>query len=185
MSVSDWRVAFPVLFGDFFHNLADGMVIGTAFFACDASFAWKIVGVSILHEVPQELADIFVMINKAGFSWQKATLCNVLSGLGSLLGAVIAYSVRVGVELQGAILAVGAGVFLFVACTELGPAVSASRKNSARPVLSALVTLVIFVIAAGLIGLVLLDHEHCTQSVQAPSAETGSGETDPHAGHAH
>ena len=33
--------------------------------------------------------------------------CNVLSGLGSLLGAVIAYSVRVGVELQGAILAVG------------------------------------------------------------------------------
>ncbi|CAJ1340842.1 unnamed protein product [Effrenium voratum] len=160
---SNWQVATPLLFGDdFFCNLADGFVVGTAFFACDASFAWKIVGVIILHQTPQELADIYVMISKANFSWKKATLLNFLCSLSALVGACIAYSVRVSVELQGAILAIGAGVFLFVACTELGPAVVAAQKDAARPLLSGLCTMATFVLAAVCIGLVLLGHEHCS-----------------------
>ncbi|CAJ1417921.1 unnamed protein product [Effrenium voratum] len=178
---SNWQVATPLLFGDFFCNLADGFVVGTAFFACDASFAWKIVGVIILHQTPQELADIYVMISKANFSWKKATLLNFLCSLSALVGACIAYSVRVSVELQGAILAIGAGVFLFVACTELGPAVVAAQKDAARPLLSGLCTMATFVLAAVCIGLVLLGHEHCSAAELGGEAEAGSG----HEGHGH
>ena len=40
---------------DFIHNFADGIFLGFAFYACDASFAWSMVGATIAHELPQEL----------------------------------------------------------------------------------------------------------------------------------
>ena len=82
-----WFIALPVELGDFFHNFADGLVIGIAFLYCDISFAWKIVGISVAHELPQELADIHVLVNKAGLHWSTATIFNVFSGSGVRMGA--------------------------------------------------------------------------------------------------
>ncbi|CAK9033228.1 IcmE/DotG protein [Durusdinium trenchii] len=52
---ANWSLAIPVLLGDFIHNFADGIFLGFAFYACDASFAWSMVGATIAHELPQEL----------------------------------------------------------------------------------------------------------------------------------
>ena len=90
-------------------------------------------------------------------------LRNFLSGLSTLLGAVVAFYLDVGSEMEGSVLAVGqendaveiafgtpdqcswhsclmclsgAGIFIYVAATELGPSVSRLRsEHSQWPVL--------------------------------------------------
>lgn len=172
-----WLIALPVELGDWFHNFADGLVIGIAFRYCDTSFAWKIVGISVAHELPQELADLHVLINKAGLHWTTATLFNVFSGSAVLLGACLTYFVDIGMEAEGLLLALGAGVFLFVGMTQLGAGMI-EETGSKKPCLEMLGTLLCFVLGAVCIGLILIDHEHCA----APVAD---GEVNPHAGHGH
>ena len=60
-----------LIVGDFFHNFTDGVFIGAAF-QCNASLAWKIIAVTVGHEIPQELADFAVLTNSLGFSTIKA-----------------------------------------------------------------------------------------------------------------
>ncbi|CAE8584010.1 unnamed protein product [Polarella glacialis] len=74
-------IAGPVIFGDMFHNLADGFVLGAAFKSCDPSFAMKITLVTMAHEVPQELADFMILVHHAGMNWKLAALVNFLSGM--------------------------------------------------------------------------------------------------------
>jgi len=168
-------IAGPVIFGDMFHNLTDGFVIGTAFKACDPGFAFKITAVTVLHEVPQELADFFVLVNKAGMSWPKATLANFLSGCATLVGALISHGVKVSSHFEGVMLAMGAGVYIYVSTTELGPVVAhLNLKDSKYPVATSLLQILCFILGAVVLGLVLLDHQHCV-----------SGPDDPHAGHNH
>ena len=102
-----WFIALPVELGDFFHNFADGLVIGIAFLYCDISFAWKIVGISVAHELPQEPADVHVLVNKAGLHWSTVTIFNVFSGSGVIMGACLPYLMDIGSELQGVLLALG------------------------------------------------------------------------------
>lgn len=173
-----WLIALPVELGDWFHNFADGLVIGIAFRYCDPSFAWKIVGISVAHELPQELADLHVLINKAGLHWTTATLFNVFSGSAVLIGACLTYFVDIGAEAQGELLALGAGVFLFVGMTQLGTGITDVETETKKPCRDMLGTLLCFILGAVCIGLILIDHGHCA----VPLAE---GEVDPHAGHGH
>ncbi|CAE8606290.1 unnamed protein product [Polarella glacialis] len=117
-------IAGPVIFGDMFHNLADGFVLGAAFKSCDPSFAMKITLVTMAHEVPQELADFMILVHHAGMNWKLAALVNFLSGCSTLVGAVIAHGMDVSEEVEGITLAAGAGIYLYVAATELGPSVA-------------------------------------------------------------
>jgi len=172
----------PVLLGDFFHNLADGIVIGAAFASCDASFAWKLTGVTVLHELPQEIADFCVLVTAAGMKWYWALLANFVSGLSTLVGGLAAYGSNIiGSNDQGRILAFGAGVYLYVAMTQLGGYVTQLRAKTRREAaLGSCARILCFVVGAVLIGLVLLDHAHC----DAGGAGDAAG-SDAHAGHHH
>lgn len=176
----DWSAAIPVFWGDFIHNISDGMVLGFAFYACGTGFAWKLAGGIIAHELPQELADFYVFVNKAGMKWYTAVLLNFISGLSCVIGAVMAYYIDVSSEIRGAFLAIGAGVFLYVACTELGPQVAETHKGAERRLLSSLGTIVLWLLGAAALGLVLLDHEHCYLP-----ADPDTPAEDLHNGHAH
>eukprot|EP00435_Cladocopium_sp_Y103_P017180 s1028_g4.t1 len=176
----DWSAAIPVFWGDFIHNISDGMVLGFAFYACGTDFAWKLAGGIIAHELPQELADFYVFINKAGMKWYTAVFLNFISSLSMVLGAVVAYYIDVSSEIRGAFLAIGAGVFLYVACTELGPQVAETHKGAEKRLLSSLGTIVMWILGAAVLGLVLLDHEHC----YVP-ADPDTPAEDLHNGHAH
>jgi len=154
----DLAVAAAVTCGDFVHNLVDGMVIGFAARACSSSVLWAVVAGGVAHEAPQEIADYIVLITKANLAWPKAMVLNVFAALPALVGAAIAYEAEVSDNLQGVLLAIGAGVYLFVAMTELAPFLLEIRSPF---VLSSATRLGGFLIGATALGLVLLGHEHC------------------------
>eukprot|EP00438_Fugacium_kawagutii_P008058 Skav223967 [mRNA] locus=scaffold3540:318598:319758:- [translate_table: standard] len=58
------RIVGAVIIGDFFHNLCDGFFIGAAFKGCGNSFGWSVVAGSIMHELPQEVADFVILTGK-------------------------------------------------------------------------------------------------------------------------
>jgi zinc transporter ZupT len=178
---TSWLVSFPILFGDMFHNFSDGLVLGVAFKTCGPSFGWKLTWITVLHEVPQELSDFAVLITKGKMWWPKATVLNFLSGCSTIVGAIITYSMDVSQGVEGAILASGAGVYLYVAMTELGPAVGDLLKDRA---LGSIARILSFAVGATLIGLVLLDHEHCFAPV-AEGEEGEAAEADDGHGHGH
>lgn len=175
---TSWLVSFPILFGDMFHNFSDGLVLGVAFKTCGSSFGWKLAWITVLHEVPQELADFAVLITKGKMWWPKAAVLNFLSGCSTIVGAIITYDMDVSQGVEGVILAAGAGVYLYVAMTELGPAVGDLLRSRA---LGSVARVLCFAVGATLIGLVLLDHEHC----YAPVVEGAEGEEAADDGHGH
>ena len=170
--VSDKETEFVILFsmimGDFFHNFSDGIFIGAAF-NCDASFAWKMVGITAAHEVPQELGDFAILTGKLGYSVPVALLYNVISGLSVMLGGIVIMAADVGSKDTGMLLAYGAGNYIYVACVHLFAEVKDVKEMAMR--------LLWFCIGAVAIGLILLDHEHCSVA----SADGSGG----HAGHHH
>jgi len=178
--IDHWMtLAGPVLFGDLFHNLTDGLVIGAAFRNCAGSFAWKLIAITVAHELPQEIADFFILINDAHMRWHWATLANFACSLSTVVGALFAYEQDIGSNEQGMILAYGAGVYMFVAMTELGTKVVNLKQTPTENIHVAsamLQRLIPFAVGCIAIGLILIDHEHCA---------VVSSTADPHAGHNH
>jgi len=146
---------WSVLWGDFFHNFADGIAIGAAFAACDEKMGWIVVTGAVLHELSQELADHMVL-TKNGLSPVVAVLCNFLSGISCVIGGAITISTEVNNKVVGCMLALGAGTYMWVACTE-----SFSKILSIETPKQLLIRISMFFFGALAIGLVLLEHEHC------------------------
>jgi UTP--glucose-1-phosphate uridylyltransferase len=170
-----------VIIGDGFHNLCDGFFIGAAFKACGPSFGWTASLSSILHEIPQELADYSLLTGSLGRlpAW-KALVFNFLSGITVMLGAIIVTEVDVGNTGIGVILAFGGGVYLHVSAVECVPRMYAKGlSNKVR-----LASMAMFILGTMIIGLVLLKHEHCSPPTD-PNADPAEAAADPHAGHNH
>ena len=66
----------------------DGFFIGAAFKGCGTSFGWGVAVATVLHELPQELADYAVLVGgEVGMSPVRALLANFLVGcLGGFPG---------------------------------------------------------------------------------------------------
>eukprot|EP00440_Ansanella_granifera_P003322 gb/GFBE01003614.1/.p1 GENE.gb/GFBE01003614.1/~~gb/GFBE01003614.1/.p1 ORF type:complete len:365 (+),score=88.99 gb/GFBE01003614.1/:3-1097(+) len=152
------RLVAGVLIGDFFHNLCDGFFLGAAFKGCGAGFGWGVAAATILHEIPQELADYAILTSaEAALSPVKALVLNFISGLSVMLGAVIILSTEVGNAGTGLLLAFGGGVYLHVGATECMPHIYNSKLSAAQRFLC----FGAFFLGALLIGLILIGHEHC------------------------
>eukprot|EP00747_Dinoflagellata_sp_TGD_P135081 gnl/TRDRNA2_/TRDRNA2_175417_c5_seq2.p1 gnl/TRDRNA2_/TRDRNA2_175417_c5~~gnl/TRDRNA2_/TRDRNA2_175417_c5_seq2.p1 ORF type:complete len:335 (-),score=67.16 gnl/TRDRNA2_/TRDRNA2_175417_c5_seq2:525-1421(-) len=163
------RMISAVTVGDFFHNLCDGFFIGAAFKGCGSSFGWGVAVATVLHELPQELADYAVLTGKGvEMTTVQALLINFLTGLSVVLGVIIINASEVDTAAVGLLLSFGGGVYVYIAAVECMPKVH-ELKLSAR---TNLLCLLAFTLGAVLIGLILLDHEHCVP-------DDGSG------GHAH
>ena len=164
------RLIFSICFGDFMHNLCDGFFVGAAFKGCSSSMAWSIAVGTILHEFPQELADFLILTGpQVGLSTMSALAINFVTGLSVVLGTVIVLAADVASSTTGLLLAFGGGVYLHIGCVECMPKMVNPSLTPARK----LVCLTAFIFGAVLIGLVLLDHEHC------------GGDGHDHGGHAH
>lgn len=101
---------------------------------------------------------------------------NFLSGLTVLFGVLIILSVDIASSSVGLLLSFSGGVFVHIACVEAMP----TANQNARTLSTRVCCIIFFIIGAIAIGLVLLDHTHCTLS--APS---GDGSDDDGHGHAH
>lgn len=108
------------LLGDGLHNLLDGMLIGASYAAGTTIGVATTIAV-LLHEVPQELGDLGVLV-RGGLSPRRAILFNLLSALAALVGAVLALAIGLGAQaFADALLPVTAGVFIYLAGSDLIP----------------------------------------------------------------
>ena len=146
------RLFAGVLIGDFFHNLCDGFFVAAAFEGCGKTFGWSVALATVLHELPQEIADYTILTGPVlAFHPIKALLANFLSGVSVILGAVVVLSSEVSNSDIGLLLAFGGGVYINIAATECMPRIY-NEKLSLRVRACCFVA---FIVGAVLIGLVL------------------------------
>jgi zinc and cadmium transporter len=110
-----------ILFGDAFHNFADGVVIATSFLMSIPLGLATALAV-IAHEVPQEIGDFGILLD-SGYSRKRAFLFNLLSSATTLPGALITYfSLETTRTVVPYILALSAASFIYIAIADLIPA---------------------------------------------------------------
>ena len=125
-----------ILLGDGLHNFIDGIIITAAFFT-SVKFG-LIVAISVFaHEIPQELADFGILINN-GYTKVKALKYNIISGLTTLVGGIIAYiTLDWATKLIPWVLAISAASFIYIALADLVPQMhqKTNIKNSVLQVI--------------------------------------------------
>jgi len=136
-----------ILVGDTIHNFVDGILIAAAFMT-DIHLGIVTALAIAAHEIPQELGD-FVILLHSGFKRGKALYYNILSSLGTVVGALLGYFVLA--EMQQVlpyILVIAASSFIYIAVADLIPGLHAKVKPSEtlqQIVLIAAGTLFIFI----------------------------------------
>lgn len=113
--------AYLILWGDFLHNFVDGIIIALTFMT-DFRLGVVTTLAVILHEIPQEVGDFGVLLH-AGFSKGRALVYNFLVSLSTILGAMLAVSLR-GIFSEAFIsvgLSIIAGNFIYLAASDLMP----------------------------------------------------------------
>lgn len=109
-----------ILIGDALHNFVDGVIIAATFLtSIPLGIATSMAVIS--HEIPQEVGD-FAILLESGYSRVRAFLYNIISSLGALLGALLAYLFFI--ELHKAIpyiMALSAASFIYIAIADLIP----------------------------------------------------------------
>jgi zinc and cadmium transporter len=114
-----------ILLGDGLHNFLDGLAVAGAFLV-DIRLGMGAWLATAAHEVPQELGDFAVLVH-GGLTRRKALLYNLLSALLFVVGGMMAWlaAARIDVAL---LLPFAAGNFLYIAASDLVPAVRTSRS---------------------------------------------------------
>lgn len=133
---------------------------------CSRQLAYTLMATTIYHELAQELADFILLTHHCGLPVWKALLMNFVSGLSTVVGACLILAIDLTPEATGCILAVSAGVYLYITAVETIPKIlkdqdggaTQTRRESSR---SMLVFFLCFTAGAVPIGLVLLNHGHC------------------------
>ena len=164
----DIPLAISIIVGDFLHNFTDGIFIGTAFLLCSRDIGFTLVATTIYHEIAQELADFVVLTSHCGLPVWKAVVANAISGLSVMLGAVIVLAADMSENAIGVILAISAGVYIYITACECIPRIMSQQESQKEIFLFALV----FAIGAVPIGLVLLNHGHCHGHEESHDHET-------------
>jgi len=138
-----------ILIGDGVHNLVDGVLIAAAFMT-DIHLGVLTSLAVIAHEIPQELGDFALLLN-SGFSRLRALVYNVLSGLTTVIGGIVAYfALAESLWLTPYVLAVAASSFIYIAVADLIPGLHQ------RPEVSATVQQIVLILAG--IGVIFLSH---------------------------
>jgi zinc and cadmium transporter len=109
-----------ILIGDAFHNFIDGVAIAAAFTASIPVGVATALAV-LAHELPQEVGD-FAILLESGYSRRRALLYNLLSGLSTLPGALLAYAFLMAAQgLTPYVMALSAASFIYIAVADLIP----------------------------------------------------------------
>lgn len=109
-----------ILIGDGLHNFIDGIIIGVSYLvSIELGIATTLA--IILHEIPQEIGDFGVLLH-AGYRRKTALLFNFFSALGAFGGAIIVIIFgSIPEQLTNGILPFAAGVFIYIAGSDLVP----------------------------------------------------------------
>ena len=135
-----------IVVGDTLHNFIDGVVIGGTFLVGIPIGILTSVAVAA-HEIPQEMGD-FIILLRNGMARGRVLAVNVFSGLATLLGAVMIWSL--GTRISAMIphfLGATAGFFIYIAAVDLIPEVHHTHEE--RDLLSSTIALLVGVVVIG------------------------------------
>ncbi len=125
---------------------------------CSRDLAIAISLATVYHELAQEIADYFLLTRFCNIPPFYALLLNFLDGLSIVFGACLILGIEDMSNLAiGCLLAISAGVYIYVALVECFPRAKAGQKT----LKDRLIAFSAFVIGVIPIGLVLLNHGHC------------------------
>jgi zinc and cadmium transporter len=112
--------AYVNLVGDGLHNFIDGLIIAASYMVSIPVGIATTVAV-ILHEIPQEMGDLGVMLY-AGFSKVKAVTLHFVTGLVAVLGTIIGLALNsLFVNSEVFLVSIAIGGFIYVAGSDLIP----------------------------------------------------------------
>lgn len=138
-------VAPLIVIGDSIHNLLDGIAIGAALLISVPTGIVAAIAVAA-HEIPQEIGDFGLLI-KTGMRRKTVILVNVASALMSTVGAVITFWLGSNSALPlGELLAVTAGLFIYIAASDLIPTIHQTSRGKPTYVSAALLILGVLVV---------------------------------------
>ena len=113
------KSAWFVMLGDTIHNSIDGVAIAAAFITSPGLGLITAVS-TFLHEVPHEIGDFGILL-KARWSKRNIILTNLISACASLFGALAVYLVKPSDSILGILLAISAGIFLYLGASDFLP----------------------------------------------------------------
>ncbi len=113
------KTGIKILTGDTIHNIADGLVLVSAF-SVSKEFGFFVTISILIHEIIQEISEYFVL-RDSGFSRKKALAFNFLSSLSIFVGILIGYLLIQNETIQAVLLGFSAGIFLHIVFHDLLP----------------------------------------------------------------
>lgn len=104
--------AYLNLFGDFVHNITDGLAMAASFYASPAIGATTTLA-CFAHEIPHEIADYSILV-RSGFTKRQAMQSQFLTAVGAFVGTFIGIAVHnaaaASADAEGLVLDLAAGV---------------------------------------------------------------------------
>ena len=117
-----------IVVGDTLHNAIDGMVIGAAFLADPVLGVVATLAIAA-HEIPQEIGDFGVLL-ALGMRRRTVLIVNVVSAVATIVSAVAVYGLGDAITpLQPILLALAAGMFIYIAASDLIPTIHDEPKT--------------------------------------------------------
>jgi zinc and cadmium transporter len=111
---------YLLIAGDTFHNFLDGVVIALAYVANPTLGLTATLAIAA-HEIPQEIGDFAVLL-KVGWKKWAVVAVNVAQSLVTIPGVFIGYYLGHTIEpMLPYLLAFAAGIFLYIAGSDLIP----------------------------------------------------------------
>lgn len=139
-----------VLVGDTIHNFIDGVAIAAAFMV-EPSLGFVVAISSFLHETPHEIGDFGVLL-ASGYNKLQSLFLNALSASFTIVGVFFVHFVGQGnPTLIGTLLAISAGMFLYLAAGDFLPKEANNKKDAVLKITALLlgVLLMYLVTSAG------------------------------------
>ena len=140
-------LAYMNLLGDGIHNFIDGIIIAGSYLVSFPLGVATTLAV-IFHEIPQELGDFGVLVY-SGLKRMKALFFNFLSALSAVVGAALVF--LIGDSFVGFLIPFAAGTFLYIAGSDLIPALHEETERS-----NSVLQIIVFLLGIGVMAGLLL-----------------------------
>jgi zinc and cadmium transporter len=142
-----------VIFGDTIHNFIDGIAIAVSFFV-NPGLGLITAFSTFLHEIPHEIGDFGILL-KAGWRRKNILIVNAISASFTIIGAFVTFFIAQNNTFVGIMLAVSAGIFLYLGAIDFLPNIGKEYKNKFTAVIPLALGIAIM-----LATVVLVPHAH-------------------------
>ncbi len=148
---TDVTLGIIPLIGIGLHSFIDGVIYSVTFNVSIFTGSLAAIGM-VLHEFPEGIVT-FLLLEHAGFSHKKAVLGSFLfAAISTPIGTLVSFPFinKIDREILGLMLAVSAGMLLYVGATHLLPAVEKeNKKYTLISLLAGILVAVVIVVSKG------------------------------------